>query len=80
MSAARIAALAIEHRLTPPKSPQTHGMVERFGGRIDEVLQSRPFRSGDEPKSTLHRPVWLCNQPLTKSALGSKTPLKTMTN
>ena len=36
--------LEIEHRLTPPKSPQTNGMVERFNGRIEEVLQSHHFR------------------------------------
>ncbi len=34
------AALDIAYRLTPTKSPQTNGMVERFNGRIEEVLQS----------------------------------------
>lgn len=34
------AALDIEHHLTPAKSPQTGGMVERFNGRIEEVLRS----------------------------------------
>ena len=34
------AALDIEHRLTPAKSPQTNGMVERFNGRIEEVTKS----------------------------------------
>jgi len=42
------ATLDIEHRLTPPKSPQTNGMVERINGRIEEVLQSHHFRSGEE--------------------------------
>lgn len=56
------AALDIEHRLTPPKSPQTIGMVERFNGRIDEVLRSHHFRSGEELETTLHRYVWLYNQ------------------
>ena len=52
-------ALDIEHRLTPPKSPQTNGMVERFNGRIEEVLQSHHFRSGEELETTLHCYVWL---------------------
>jgi len=70
--------LAIEHRLTPPKSPQTNGMVERFNGRIEEVLQSHHFRSGEELETTLHRYVWLYNQQLPQSALGSKSPLQAM--
>ncbi|RFU12358.1 IS481 family transposase [Rhodobacteraceae bacterium W635] len=70
--------LDIEHRLTPPKSPQTNGMVERFNGRIEEVLQSHHFRSGEELETTLHRYVWLYNQQLPQSALDSKTPLQAM--
>jgi hypothetical protein len=53
-------------------------MVERFNGRIEEVLQSHHFRSGEELETTLHRYVWLYNQQLPQSALGSKTPLQTM--
>ena len=83
--------LDIEHRLTPPRSPQTNGMVpshglktnhcratERLNGRIEDVLQSHHFRSGEELEATLHRYVWLYNLQLPQSALGSKTPLQAM--
>ncbi len=64
------AALDIAYRLTPTKSPQTNGMVERFNGRIEEVLQSHHLRSGEELQATLHRYVWLYNEQLPQSALG----------
>jgi hypothetical protein len=72
------ADLGIEHRLTPPASPRTNGMVERFNGRIEEVLQSHHFRSGEELETTLHRSVRLTNQQLPQLALGSKSPLQAM--
>ena len=86
------AELGIELRLAPPQHPQTeadqetvrgtvsptNGMVERFNGRIEEVLQSHHFHSGEELETTLHRYVLLYNQQLPQSALGSKTPLQAM--
>jgi transposase InsO family protein len=33
----------IEHRLIKPRKPQTNGMVERFNGRIKEVVQQTRF-------------------------------------
>ena len=35
----------IEHRLIKPKKPQENGMVERFIGRIKEVVQQTRFES-----------------------------------
>jgi hypothetical protein len=42
------------------------------------VLQSHHIRSGEELETTLHRYVWLTNQQLPQSALGSKSPLQAM--
>jgi uncharacterized heparinase superfamily protein len=53
-------------------------MVERFNGRIEAVLQSHPFRSGEDLATTLHRYAWLTNQQRPQSALGSKSPLQAM--
>ena len=33
------ASLGIEHRLTKPRTPRTNDMVERFNGRIADVLR-----------------------------------------
>ena len=45
----------IEHRLIKPRHPQTNGMIERFNGRISEVLNTTRFRSGEPLRDTLTR-------------------------
>jgi hypothetical protein len=50
-------------------------MVERFNGRIEEVLQSHHFRSSDELGATLHRYVWLYNQPASAISLRQQNAL-----
>ena len=72
------AALDIEHRLTKPRRPQTNGMVERFNGRIEDVLQSHRFKSGEELETTILRYVSLYNGQLPQTALKSKTPTQAM--
>ena len=71
-------ASALAARFGTTEHPQTNGMVERFNGRIEEVLRSHYFHSGEELETTLHRYVALYNQQLPQSALGSKTPLQAM--
>jgi transposase InsO family protein len=70
--------LGIEHRLTKPRTPQTNGMVERFNGRIADVLKTHHFDGKEDLEQTLLRYVHLYNHQLPQSALHSKTPFETM--
>ena len=70
--------LGIEHRLTKPRTPRTNGMVERFNGRIADVLKTHRFNSREDMEETLLRYVALYNHQLPQSALGSKTPIQSM--
>ena len=74
----RCKALNIEHRLCPPRHPQTNGMVERFNGRIADVLKTHRFNSAEDLEQTLMRYVALYNHQLPQSALHSKTPMQAM--
>ena len=69
---------AIEHRLIPPRHPQTNGMVERFNGRIAEVLQTHRFDSTADLETTLHRYVSLYNQHIPQRALGHRSPVQAL--
>ena len=53
-------------------------MVERFNGRISDVLKTNRFDSALDLEQTLMRYVHLYNTQLPQSALGSRTPMKTM--
>jgi transposase InsO family protein len=69
------AELGIEHRLTPSMRPQTNGMVERFNSRIEDVLQSHRFHSGEDLKQTILGYVHLYNSQLPQTALKARTPI-----
>jgi transposase InsO family protein len=81
------AELGIEHRLAPPMRPQSEplsaigprtmasGMVERFNGRIEDILQSHRFHSGEDLEQTILRYVHLYNSQLPQSVLKGRTPI-----
>ena len=53
-------------------------MVERFNGRIADVLKTNRFVSGEDLEQTIMRYVALYNTQLPQSALGSRTPVQAM--
>ena len=74
----RCAALGIEHRLSPPRHPQTNGMVERFNGRIGEVIQQTRFSSAAELESTLTQYLSTYNNRIPQRALNHLTPVQAL--
>jgi transposase InsO family protein len=71
-------ALGIEHRLTRPRTPKTNGMVERFNGRLAQVLRSHHFNNAEDLEKTLHRYVWLYNEHLPQKALNHEAPIQAL--
>ncbi|MEK7703253.1 MAG: IS481 family transposase [Nitrospirota bacterium] len=65
----------IEHRLCPPRHPQTNGMVERFNGRISEVVKQTRFASAKELETTLMRYALIYNERIPQRALNHLTPV-----
>jgi transposase InsO family protein len=74
----RCAGLGIEHRLAPPRHPQTNGMVERFNGRITEVIAQTRFKSAQTLETTLTHYVQTYNMRIPQRALDHQSPLQAM--
>lgn len=68
----------IEHRLIPPYHPQTNGMVERFNGRIAEILRSTRFQSVTELHTVLNHYLLLYNERIPQKALGHICPVEAL--
>lgn len=71
-------ALGIEHRLCPPRHPQTNGMVERFNGRISEVVRQTRFTSAAELEATLSNYVKTYNHRIPQRALDHLSPVQAL--
>ncbi len=68
----------IEHRLIPPRHPQTNGMVERFNGRISEVVQQTRFANAAELEKTLYAYLTIYNCHIPQQALNYQTPIQAL--
>jgi transposase-like protein len=71
-------ANTIEHRLTQPRTPQTNGMIERFNGRIAEVLTTTRFDSAESLAQTIERYVQVYNQHIPQKAIGHIAPIQAL--
>ena len=74
----RCKALGTEHRLCPPRHPQTNGMVERFNGRISEVVKQTRFASAAELEATLDAYVKTYNNQIPQRALNHLSPVQAL--
>jgi len=61
-----------------PRHPQTNGRVERFNGRISEVLATTRFDSAQSLEDTLSRYVRLYNHHIPQRALGHIAPVQAL--
>jgi hypothetical protein len=52
----------------------------KFNGRIEDVLQSHRFQSGEDLEQTIPSYVTLYNEQLLQPALTARTPLQAMTD
>ena len=68
----------IKHRLIKPRKPQTNGMVERFNGRISEVLKTTCFDSSQNLKTLLERYLQIYNHQIPQKALGYRSPVQAL--
>ncbi|BCU05509.1 IS481 family transposase [Allochromatium tepidum] len=68
----------IEHRLIASRHPQTNGRVERFNGRLAEVLATTRFDSAQNPADTLTGYVRLDNHQIPQKALGHIAPIQAL--
>jgi transposase InsO family protein len=68
----------IDHRLIPPRHPQTNDMVERFNGRISELCQQTRFGSAAELERTLQDYLLAYNHIIPQQAIGHRSPIEAL--
>jgi len=68
----------VEHRLIKPYRAETNGMVERFNGRIKDILVKTRFKDSKELAETLRQYLRIYNHWIPQRALGGKSPVEAL--
>ena len=71
-------SMGIEHRLCPPRHPQTNGMVERFNGRISDLVKQTRFASAADLDATLTQYLTTYNHHIPQRALNHQSPIQAL--
>ena len=71
-------AQGIAHRLIPPRHPQTNGMVERFNGRISEIVKQTRFETAAQLQATLKNYLSTYNNHIPQRALNHLSPIEAL--
>ncbi|MGB9712656.1 MAG: integrase core domain-containing protein [Dissulfurimicrobium hydrothermale] len=59
----------MEHSLIRPRHLQTNGMVERFNGRIEEIILQTRFNSAKELRDTLNHYLRIYNNQILQKSV-----------
>jgi transposase InsO family protein len=68
----------IDHRLAPPRHAQTNGMVERFNGRIADLIRQTRFAAAIELEITLSHYLAIDNHSIPQRALAHRSPVQAL--
>ena len=74
----RCKAMGIEHRLCPPRHLQSSDMMERFNGKINEVVKQMRFASAVKLEATLGSNLKTYKHLIPRRALNHCSPVQAL--